>query len=228
MIIFQAKYLKQLMQFVADQDIRYYMRGIYAEPHPLGGALLVATNGHMLCAIHDAQAKCTEPMLFYLKKDALKFSSQKADNPAFVNINSVTERLTISTAGAKGEELYIQPGKCIVDSAKTYPQWKRLLPNFADLKPGYDDCVSVEYVRMALSAVPTKNGRHYSSSVRFWQTSQDSAIFVQITCFPEILCIIMPMREENGDIREKWEKTFPKPPKVEVGPVSSTVAGPTA
>jgi len=34
MIKFNAKYLKTLLSFVAKNDIRYYLAGIYVEPHP--------------------------------------------------------------------------------------------------------------------------------------------------------------------------------------------------
>ena len=204
-------------------DIRYYLCNIYAEPHPLGGALLVATNGHMLCAIHDAKATCTEKMLFRVKKDALKFAVQKSGNPAYVTVNSTTARLTIMTMGKSGEELYVQAGKCITDDVLKYPNWKRLIPNFNNLKTGYDDCLSVEYVRIAMNAMPSKYNRNYSASVRFWQESSRKAVYVQYTQFPEIFCIIMPVHENDGDIRKHWEKTFPQPPKVEIAPVAAVV-----
>lgn len=223
MIIFQAKYLKQLMPIVPENDIRYYLKGIYAEPHPNGGALLVATDGHMLVAIHDTEAICSEKMLFNVKKDAMKFCVQKSGNPAFVTVNSTTERLSLATKGRDGEELYIQPGKCLIESAEKYPNWKNLLPNFANLKSGFDDCISTELIRTVISSLPAKHSRHYSTSVRFWQESRGQATYMQVTQMPEIFVIIMPIREEHGDARPHWATMLKKPAKVEVTPVPAAV-----
>jgi len=54
MIKFNAKYLKTLLSFVAKNDIRYYLAGIYVELIPTAEPSLSATDGHMMAVIRDA------------------------------------------------------------------------------------------------------------------------------------------------------------------------------
>ena len=40
------------MNFAARKDVRYYLLGVCVQPNPLGGATMVATDGHVLGAFH--------------------------------------------------------------------------------------------------------------------------------------------------------------------------------
>jgi len=151
MIKFNAKYLKTLLSFVAKNDIRYYLAGIYVEPHPDGGAILVATDGHMMAVIRDADAVCTEPAVLKLSADASKFAGpsmtwvraghrqHKESAPHYVQFNPITDRLIITGQG--GDELFVQPGKASIQNAK-YPDWRRVVPKFSVLKPGMTNMVA--------------------------------------------------------------------------------------
>lgn len=48
--------LRALVNLAARDDIRSYLNGIMIEAHPSGRAILVATNGHVLGAIHCPDA----------------------------------------------------------------------------------------------------------------------------------------------------------------------------
>ena len=61
--IISARYLPLLGEFRAKADARYYLEGIYIEPHEADGAYLVATDGHRLCVIHDESAQAAAGQL---------------------------------------------------------------------------------------------------------------------------------------------------------------------
>lgn len=58
-VTISAGVVPRLQRFVSREETRYYLGGLAIEPHPThGGAYVVATDGHRLGAIHDADAIC--------------------------------------------------------------------------------------------------------------------------------------------------------------------------
>jgi hypothetical protein len=52
--------IAMLLPLRATEEARYYLKGIHIEPHPKGGALLIASNGHAMGIIYDETATVTE------------------------------------------------------------------------------------------------------------------------------------------------------------------------
>ncbi|MHC8493397.1 hypothetical protein ACTU44_11890 [Thalassospira sp. SM2505] len=52
-----AKRFYAAWQFISTEETRYYLNGVFIEPHPDGGVLMVATDGHVLAAIRDRNAR---------------------------------------------------------------------------------------------------------------------------------------------------------------------------
>lgn len=57
------KYFAAINLFAAENDVRYYLCGVYIEPHPEKGAVIVATNGHIIGIIHDPEGFCAKPII---------------------------------------------------------------------------------------------------------------------------------------------------------------------
>lgn len=56
---------------VSKEETRYYLNGVFIEPHHERGATLTATDGHVLVSIYDAEAVCDTPVIVKLSKEAL-------------------------------------------------------------------------------------------------------------------------------------------------------------
>jgi hypothetical protein len=210
MIKFQAKYLKMLYPFMAQRDIRYYLNAIHIEPHADGGAILCATNGHMMLIIRDVEAVCTEQQTFKLNRDALRYCAPMRGSliKPMVYINPITERLTISDI----EEKYIQPGKCLSAlPVSGYPKYEKVIPKFSALKPGFVDSVNSRYIHQVVQLAFDK--KHRFEGVRFWQTGKNSAIAVEFPQHSEIIGIIMPMHGDSNPL-VSWIKNFAPRPEV--------------
>lgn len=52
-----AKYFAAATVFMAEKDVRYYLCGVCIQPHPEGGAAIVATNGYAMFVIRDPDAE---------------------------------------------------------------------------------------------------------------------------------------------------------------------------
>lgn len=210
MIQFQAKYLPALLAFKQKSGIRFYLDSIRIEPHPDGGAVLVSTDGHRMMVIRDAQAICAEATNITVRYDAARFCKGES---TIITIDA-SDRLIVS--GEVGE-LYVQPGKASFDmGAFKYPEWRRVMPKFSELKTAVADYYASGYVEAACRAHPNykKAGAYMAGAVRFWQAGKDQSMAVEFDGHPEYLAIIMPMRED-GDRQQTlplWVKAFaPRP-----------------
>ena len=44
-------------RFVAQDETRYYLNGVYIKPHPAGGVMMVATNGRIMGITYDREGE---------------------------------------------------------------------------------------------------------------------------------------------------------------------------
>lgn len=57
------RYFAAIHCFAATQDVRHHLNGITIEPHPEKGAIIMATNGYHMGAIHDPDGWAAEPII---------------------------------------------------------------------------------------------------------------------------------------------------------------------
>lgn len=203
MIQFQAKYLPALAVFMAKCDIRYYLNGISVRPHREGGVVLAATDGHRMLVIHDIHGYCDEEVICRVAPGMGRFCSKEG---ATVLINPITQRLTI--ADDKGEELFILPGKCIVEGK--FPDYTKVLPVFANLKMAVSDHVRSNYLAEAAACHPGYGSkkRYNTNAIRLWQESPEKSVIVEYAGYPEYCGVIMPVRCEVKNTITNWQQQF--------------------
>ena len=93
----RAKHFAAAYLFASTEETRYYLNGVLVEPHPDGGVLLVATDGHRMVAIRDEEGEtngswiCAAPreIMALCRKRAKQFGSAPGhihfvDTSAFV------------------------------------------------------------------------------------------------------------------------------------------------
>jgi DNA polymerase-3 subunit beta len=204
---FQARFLPMLDPFMGVQDIRYYLNGFLIE-RAKQGVVLVATNGHVLAAIKDAEGMLEGADQVIVRRDVplIRACKGRFTQPPYVLI--ANGRVTIAPDfGLEGTdaETFVMPGKPFLEAK--YPNWKRVVPDFKKLKPGIRSaCADADY--MALFAKLKKYGG--TKTLRFWQSedvrpdgegegSSGAGIVVQHASVPEFLGVVMPMRDT-----EKW------------------------
>lgn len=119
MITVNAQTFARVALAQSTDPTRYYLNGVCIQPHPRGeGATMVATDGHMLLAAHDAAGQGpTDPAgaIVNLGKEGLKAAAKG-------------KLLTINpdTGQARVGDLWISPASVIVVGA--FPDWRRVLP----------------------------------------------------------------------------------------------------
>ncbi|MGO4480010.1 hypothetical protein AB4Z32_27685, partial [Massilia sp. 2TAF26] len=61
-----AMLVAMVAPFMGKSDPRHYLNGINVRPHPNGGAIIAASNGHVLGAVHDKLATCEHEVTLHL------------------------------------------------------------------------------------------------------------------------------------------------------------------
>ena len=64
-----AKYFALAMLFQSRKDIRYYLNGVFVEPHPDGGVIMAATDGYRLAVFRDENGSIDEARIIRMPKD---------------------------------------------------------------------------------------------------------------------------------------------------------------
>ena len=191
-----AKLLPLILPFVAKADIRYYLNGVNVRPHKDGGAIIVATNGHALGAIHDRHAVCEHEVI--LRFDVMlrrACAGGLADDREVVMIG---DRLGV--IDKTGSEIYIQAGKAEIEG--TFPRYEKLIPKVDSLRPGllgtYSAAVLAPVEKAALAAAKQSTGTTTFTGMQFFNVNGDpnlSAV-IRLPIEPEFVGVLMPMRDD--------------------------------
>ena len=200
---FKAKYLPMLAKFTAKQDIRYYLNGFRVEAADIGGAYLVATNGHAMLVIHDADGVVVEDTKYgpsSIRAGAGIVAAAKHLGGSRLDQFAILDGKRLSIAPDFGMEhsdveVFVQGGNPLISGA--YPAWRKIIPNFSQLKPGAlvdGNDVALEY----LSMFRLSSGRGARSQISLWHSKgEGKAIIVQCVDVPEAVGIVMPARGDN-------------------------------
>lgn len=104
---------------------RYYLGGVYVEPCSRGGAVLTASDGHILISAWDSVGVCEAPAIVQLDKTRLaacKSPPRREDR--FVTVSS--DGMAKIVGAGDDPTLYEQQHSVIVEG--TFPDWRRVVP----------------------------------------------------------------------------------------------------
>lgn len=193
----------RVAHFRANGDIRYYLEGVLIERAPGGGVYLVACDGASMGVTHDPAGeiegagrvivKATRPLLAAAVKPN---QGNKAKDPRQVVLDG--KRLTVAAGfdcDATTGEFYVHPGPGIIEDR--FPDWRRVLPDFDNLKPGAG--ARFNGGMLARFALADRTPFTTISQVRLWQQDEHSAIAVQLVNVPQFIGILMPQRGGTPD-----------------------------
>ncbi len=94
MIRFNANLFRIAMLCSSKEQTRYYLCGVYVQPHHVKGVTMVATDGHKLVVIHDESGSADESAIVNLG-DALKLCKPKRNERRDVRIKTGENDATI-------------------------------------------------------------------------------------------------------------------------------------
>lgn len=186
----KARLVAAVAQFKASNDIRYYLNGVYVEPGPLGGVIIVATNGHAMGAWLDETGEIERPAILRVRAK-LQAACQGADTKRLFIID---DRLAV--VDAKGTELYVQPEPGKWEVPGKFPDHMRVLQTVSG-GPSLHDALNPEYVALIDRALSIGGGDKLKS-ITVRQGTASSAIAFTSTAAPNFIGFVMPQRENEA------------------------------
>lgn len=193
-----ASLLPLIAPFIAKSDIRYYLCAINVRPHKDGGAVICATNGHALGAVHDKDAVCDHEVI--LRFDTRMQQACAGAREGDRQVVMINGRLAV--IGVDGSEFCIQAGNPEIEAL--YPRYERVIPKIETLQPGLLGTFATPVITLAQKAAAAAAkmrgmGLRSSAGLRFFNVKgvEDSSAVFRIAIVPDFIGVMMPMRGEE-------------------------------
>lgn len=190
-----AKLIPIIAPFLAVDDIRYYLAGVNVRPHPDGGAVICATNGHVLAMMYDRAAICEQEVIIHVDKRAVK-ACAKGDRQLVM----LDGRVAI--VEDHGGEVYIQPGKPIITGTQ-FPRYEAVIKSGEGYAAGLLGHFNAHYVALVQGVVESMfraNIGDGSSSATFFTHDKVGNAVARVGGAGDFLAILMPMQAKKIDV----------------------------
>jgi hypothetical protein len=195
-----AKYIPMLAEFMAKQDIRWYLNALQVEPHPDGGLLLIATDGHTMAIVHDKEGTTNGEWLCELPTKIIRACAKRGSkNDIFSKpkhlhfVGNVAHVMSMEGDPNEIGLMHLETAFCKVVEGQ-YPNWRKVVPKEVD------QCgkttVNSEYLAR-LNRVSKIDNSLWSGGVSLFQQGSSGVILARPSMVPEMLVLIMPMRDEQ-------------------------------
>lgn len=114
----------------STEEARYYLAGVYVEPHNEGGVNLVSTDGHTLVHVYDPDGRCDRAAIIRLNKDMLRACKLDKDD-RMLSTPKRTLNVDLKTGQAQVLNAYLQPVavQVKVEVDGTFPDYRRVVPS---------------------------------------------------------------------------------------------------
>jgi hypothetical protein len=206
---------------VSDEDTRYYLQGVYVQPHPDKGVLLTATDGHRLVCIHDESGSCDKAAIIIVEDRA--FAGVKIDKKKPDEI----PRLKLDADGHVVVGTYRGVESAIIDG--TYPDYPRVLtPIVAALKKGAYVPASYKHEYLVSFGRIVSLITSGSHAIRLISTGEADASLILFEGAAHAFGILMPMRTNCQNGMPAFMRPVLEPPKPPAAPPAEAAPAPKA
>ena len=190
-----------LANFASTEDTRFYLNGVYIEPHPAGGVVMVATDGHVMGVAHDPDGSCDAPAII---------STQRKPAAIFLPPAPIRDRCRLEiarlTASQLGGDRYLatrtgptpKAGAAVgivevIDGV--FPPWRGVVPwaLMADPTPG----LAGAFNGQLLSRFAAPYARCDAALELRQRAAGDAALVIRDE-MPWFVGVIMPMHRSGG------------------------------
>ncbi|MEY8688390.1 MAG: hypothetical protein AB9M53_00740 [Leptothrix sp. (in: b-proteobacteria)] len=208
---FQLKHMLMAAVFMGRHDIRYYLNGIRIERAPQGGIFIVSTNGHSMCVVRDPNGALEgERNGITVRVDHQTLAAARRPRKGMERFAFVEgRRLSIAAEFGMAEtdlEYHVQPGNCQIEGWKI--DWMRVLPDFTKLVRGCNFAFNSAYIEQAHQVAKIASRKSFTG-IRLWQRESETpthgSFVVEFPMCPEVVALIMPMRDDPNQIPMVWE-----------------------
>jgi hypothetical protein len=205
---------------MAKCDIRYYLNGVFIEPHT-EGVTITATNGHMLLSIIDRTGYTKAPVICSIPKHVKKAmplrhmaDDGRAHRLVLIDVPQAKKQALTLTSVTDSSEIVTDLSEHIVDAH--FPDWRSVIRSAPDVATPVTGMLNAQYV----SALTKGFEKGVPMAFKSFQANERSQVFHWFEGMPDVIACIMPIRlahdhkSEIGKWRETWAAILkPKDPQ---------------
>jgi len=208
MIKCNAELFRIVTSCQSKEKTRYYLQGVFVEPHVVKGVTLTATDGHRMLSVYDENGTADESAIISLSPAALK---ECKATKRFIKRALVIDGLNAAvhdqySEGDVGDVVAVSP-KCRIDGV--FPDWRRVVPRIeftAKTRPAhFDGALLSTFCDIASDLMKEKDLRG-KALVRVLG-DVDSPALVLFSNDDRAFGVIMPVRGEGSDSLPWWFST---------------------
>jgi len=184
---------------VSTEETRYYLQGVYIEPHPVKGVIMTAANGHVLTTIHDESGDmggCSPAIVKLPGKVLAECKAKKTKRTTTEPRMLVDPSADLATVQVDGEET-ARAYRVIIDG--TFPDWRRVHPSQAKDRAGADAAFSHLVMRVLVDTAAALESPMIMSNV-----GANDATLVNFPGRSHVSCLAMPVRADTTPRRPYW------------------------
>lgn len=173
------------------EETRYFLNGVHIEPHPDGGALLTATDGHRLVSIYDQDGEASESATVSVTKEFLRLCKSGAEIPRQLHVFGPD-----GTVKEGGTPIGFA-ANCILPGA--FPDWRKVVPAFdgdAGPFPAFHGPLVEGFSKIGVQLAKVKSVS--SAAMRIVTRGNEDAALVLWPNMRHAFGILMPMQSDDA------------------------------
>ena len=192
----KAEYLRMLAPFISQEETRYYLNGVCIAPHPEVGVLAVATDGHCMGVVHDADGSADGEWICRVPRELLAAcTKQDKKISAALEVHFTDEVAYVAHSRADGDFFPSEIGPLHVGAFYApaidgkFADWRRVVPKgkLRATPVTFNAKYLNHFARAALV-------RDRAARMTMFVGGKAGPAAVRFSEVPEFLGIIMPIR----------------------------------
>jgi len=207
MLRFDANLFRLAFTCSSNEETRYYLKGVFVEPHAQGGVTLTATDGHRLICIRDESGFADESAIIKLG-DALKLCKPKTGRKRVVKIQTGENEATLFEEW-NGASENLKVGIAVdVRIDGTFPNYRSVIPQSFSAKgdaPSFQGKYLASFGDLACELAAHQGfkpsranyNNHREDTIRIISNDESSPALILFPAVDIAFGILMPCRVTN-------------------------------
>lgn len=213
-----ARYYLEAGAFVTKEVSRYTLNAVRVEPHPDGGAAIIATDGHTMGIFHDRDGVCDEPVTIAFRPEIAYLAKAKKGTVRLIKVNGDLDIIQPASKSVP-EQVLVRFFNAILTNSSQFPNWRQVLPDEEEATHRAD--FNGKYLaRCALG-----KAQYHSDGISIFQKDENTQAVIR-TGRDDFVGIVMPMRLNVERPYPSAFQPFLKPKKQEDPKVAEVAAAP--
>jgi len=184
--VINARYYLEAGAFVTKEISRYTLNAVRVEPHPEGGAVIIATDGHTMGIFHDRDGKCDEPITIAWRPEIARLAKAKKGETRQIKVNGDLDIVKTATKHDPARTL-VRFFEAILTANSQFPDWRKVLPDATEALK-HSDFNGAYLARCALAK------REFGTEgITIFQKDENTQAVIR-TQRDDFIGIVMPMR----------------------------------